>query len=323
MALILLCVFVAAFIVAALMMVATRKPSGPSGQLRTTLESTLDPSRVATPNDEVVDIWKDYSLASIPWVHNLLEQFDAADAFQLILDQADLPWTPSKLGLSAAIACVFGMLGGYFLSGALSVALFLALMLGTGPFVYVWKRRAARFDRFQQAMPDALDLMVSALRAGHSVNSAIGVVATEAREPIRREFNLCFEEQNFGVDLRTALENLVRRVPLADVRIIMTAILIQKESGGNLAEVLEKTAYLVRQRFQLQAQMTAHTAQSRITGTILTIAPFAAGSLLYIFNPAYMTPLFTKPIGRHLLEGAAVVNMVGLVIIRRISKIRA
>ena len=141
-------------------------------------------------------------------------------------------------------------------------------------------KRSKRFNKFEQGLPEALDLMVSALRAGHSLVAALGLVAQESPDPIGGEFRICFDEQNYGLELRTAMDNLVARVPLQDLRIVTTAILIQKESGGNLAEVLDKTAYVIRERFRLKRQVRVHTAQGRLTGWILSFLPIVLGIAL-------------------------------------------
>ena len=132
---------------------------------------------------------------------------------------------------------------------------------GAAPFGYVLNRRSRRFDKFNQALPEALDLVVSALRAGNSFIAALDMMGRESPEPIGKEFRICYDEQNYGLELRTAMDNLVTRVPLQDLKIAVTAILIQKESGGNLAEVLDKTSYVIRERFRLRRQVRVHTAQ--------------------------------------------------------------
>jgi tight adherence protein B len=197
-----------------------------------------------------------------------------------------------------------------------------ALAAGALPYIYVVKKRARRFRQFQQRLPEALDLMVSALRAGHSMVGALGTAAKESPEPIGREFRLCFEEQNFGIDLRTAVENLVERVPLQDVRMITTAMLINKESGGNLAEVLEKTGNVIRERFRLQQQIRVHTAQGRLTGWVLSLLPVILGTIIYLENPNYMSVLFTNPVGRKAIMIAATMNVLGLLVIRKIVNVR-
>jgi len=169
-------------------------------------------------------------------------------------------------------------------------------------------------------LPEALDLMVSALRVGHSFSSAMGLVTRECAEPVGSEFRIAFDEQNFGLDLRSALDNLVGRVPIQDLRMVVTAILIQRESGGNLAEVLEKTAHVIRQRFRLKKQVMVHTAQGRLTGWILTILPIALGIGLYIVNPDTMSLLWKREIGIKLMWAAGGMMVVGTLIIQKIVR---
>jgi tight adherence protein B len=163
--------------------------------------------------------------------------------------------------------------------------------------------------------------MVSALRVGHSLNAALSLVSRECPDPISTEFRICFDEQNYGLELRTAMDNLVTRVPLQDMKIVCTAILIQKESGGNLAEVLEKTSHVIRERFRLKRQIMTHTAQGRLTGIILTLLPVVLGILLYFLNPKSMSLLWTRDIGIKLLYTSAAMTFVGGLIIRKIVDI--
>jgi tight adherence protein B len=158
------------------------------------------------------------------------------------------------------------------------------------------------------------------LRVGHSFNAALSLVSRECADPIGGEFKTCFDEQNYGLELRTALENLTARMPLQDLKIVVTAILIQRESGGNLAEVLEKTAYVIRQRFRLKRQVMVHTAQGRLTGWILTILPVALGIGLYVVNPDTESLLWKREIGVKLLFAAGGMLVVGTMIIQKIVR---
>jgi len=160
--------------------------------------------------------------------------------------------------------------------------------------------------------------MVSGLRAGHSLIAAMGLVGREVPDPVGGEFKACFEEQNYGLELKSAIENLIDRVPLQDMRIVATAIMIQKESGGNLAEVLDKTSYVIRERFRLKREIRTHTAQGRLTGWILSLLPVVLGIALFFVNPQMMSILWTRPIGVDLLWASAAMTVVGGLIIRHI-----
>jgi tight adherence protein B len=156
------------------------------------------------------------------------------------------------------------------------------------------------------------------LRVGHSLNSALGLVTRECPDPVGTEFRVCFDEQNYGLELKTALENMVNRMPVQDLRIVVTGILIQKESGGNLAEVLEKTAEVIRERFRLKRQVLTHTAQGRLTGLVLTLLPPVLGCMLYFVNPTMMSLLWKRQLGIDLLYAAAAMTVVGGLVIRKI-----
>jgi tight adherence protein B len=203
----------------------------------------------------------------------------------------------------------------------LLVSLGVGVVLGPLPIAYVLFRRFRRFEKFEAGLPGALDLLVSALRAGHSLIAVMGLVARECADPVGAEFKICFEEQNYGLELKTALDNLVMRVPLQDLRMMTTAIMIQKESGGNLAEVLDKTSNLIRERFRLKRQIRVHTAQGRMTGWILTCVPVALGVAMYFINPGMISVLWHRAIGIKLMWTAAGMTALGGYVIHRIVNI--
>jgi tight adherence protein B len=163
--------------------------------------------------------------------------------------------------------------------------------------------------------------MVSGLRAGHSLLAAMALVARECAPPVNSEFKICFEEQNYGLEMKEALANLITRVPVQDLMIATTAILIQKESGGNLAEVLDKTAYVIRERFRLKRQIMVHTAQGRFTGLILTLLPIVLGIGIYIVDPGMISILWHRDIGIKLMWAAAGLITIGGFVIWRIVDI--
>ncbi len=237
---------------------------------------------------------------------------------RLLLYQADLKWTAGSLLLMSVVCFVIPAYLIYLRTGAVIISLLLGLLLGASPFFYVLYKRTQRFNKFEQGLPEALDLMVSALRAGHSFNSALDLAASESPDPIGKEFRICFDEQNYGLELKTAMNNLSTRVPLQDLKIVITAILIQKECGGNLAEVFDKAAYVIRERFQLKRQVRVHTAQGRLTGWILSFLPLVLGILLYLLNPESMSLLWTRAIGVKLLYLSGTMTIVGAFIIHKI-----
>jgi tight adherence protein B len=201
------------------------------------------------------------------------------------------------------------------------LALLVGLVLGGLPFGWMFFMRSRRFSAFEKNLPEALDLMVSGLRAGHSLLAAMALVSRECPEPVKSEFKICFEEQNYGLEMKTALENLLVRIPLQDLKITATAILIQKESGGNLAEVLDKTSHVIRERFRLKRQIMVHTAQGRLTGLVLTCLPIVLGIGIYFVDPGMISILWHRQIGIEMMWGAAGLIMLGGFVIYQIVNI--
>lgn len=286
-------------------------------QTMTHLESVLAASPSAS-HDPIVNLRKDELLSAIPWINRWLLKIEFAPYLRGILYQANLKWTAGVLILMSGIFFVIPTYLIYLRSGTIILSMLIGLLLGFAPYMFVLQKRRRRFAQFEQELPEALDLMVSALRAGQSLVSALRLVAYEAPDPIGSEFRICFDEQNYGLELRTAMENLITRMPLQDLRIVVTAILIQKESGGNLAEVLDKASYLIRERFRLRRQVQVHTAQGRLTGWILSLLPVVLGVALYFVSPNTISVLWTRAIGIKLLYAAAGMTIAGALIIRKI-----
>jgi len=312
-------VFCAAFMVAALLLIAAGRPQA-SRQANVNLALALNLARYT--GREQLDVSKEHRLSTIPWLNDLLSGMHVLFAVRQTLVQAGLSWTPARLMLLSAlfwIACTW-TINWRLHVGVLALAP--ALLAGILPFIYVLRRRRYRLNLMQQKLPESLDLMVSALRAGHSMVGALGTAARESPDPIGRELRVCFEEINFGVDLRTAMRNLLDRIPLQDIRMVATAMLIHKESGGNLAEVLEKTAAVIRDRSRLHQEIRVHTAQGRLSGFVLIVLPIAIAIALSILNPQYIRLLIENPLGQKMLGGALAMSAIGLLIIRKIVNIR-
>jgi len=311
-------VFAGVFAVVALLFVASGTgASQQAKQVLATLDSALA-NDTPESRDQMLDLRKNDQLSAIPWLNRSLLKFELAPQLHNLLHQADLTWTAGGLITGCGVCFAVPAVIVDMKTDSLALALVCGLVLGAAPFGFVFFKRSKRFAKFQEGLPEALELMVSALRAGHSLIAAMGLVARECPDPVGGEFRTCFEEQNYGLELKAALDNTINRVPLQDLRIVATAIMIQKESGGNLAEVLDKTSHVIRERFRLKRQVGVHTAQGRLTGWILTILPIALGIILYFANPVMMSVLWTTAIGVKLLWGAAGMLVLGGLIIRKI-----
>jgi tight adherence protein B len=317
---VLVLVFFAVFTVSALLLTASRTgASKQTEQTMTVLQAALATGN-RVPADQIVDIRKVELLSAVPFLNRWLLRLELAPRLRTLLYQADLKWTAGGVILMSTACFVIPAYLLYLRTGVVIFSLLIGTLLGAGPFFYVLHKRRQRFDKFEQGLPDTLDLMVSAMRAGHSLISALDLASNESPDPIGTELRICFDEQNYGLELKTAMNNLSARVPLQDLKIVITAILIQKESGGNLAEVFDKAAYVIRERFRLKRQVRVHTAQGRLTGWILSFLPVVLGIGLYLINPKSMSLLWTRPIGVKLLYAAAGMTITGSLIIRKIVR---
>jgi tight adherence protein B len=321
MGLMMVLVFVGVFALIAVPLLASGlAPSNDARQALATLDSAI---RAETPEvrQQVLDVRKNEQLSSIPWLNQKLLHLEVIPFLRSRLQQAAIPWSPGRL-LAMTAACFAAP--SYLLHlrfPDLLPALGAGVVVGALPFGWVMFKRGRRMNKFVEVLPEALDLMVSALRAGHSLIAAMGLVARECSEPVSGEFKICFEEQNYGLEMKAALDNLLERVPIQDLRMVATAIMIQKESGGNLAEVLNKTSVLIRDRFRLKRQIKTHTAQGRMTGWVLTLVPIVLGFAMYFVNPKMMSILWHRDIGIKLMWAAAGLIVLGGFIIQRIVDI--
>ena len=316
-------IFVAVFAVAAPILVwsSGAHNAGKKEKVAEVLDNALGKGTVDEKNDPL-SFRKSENTSNIPLLDRLLQQMDLIPRMAMLLRQADLRWTPGALVLMCAVAFAVPAYIVNFKTGILLIGVGVGAATGLLPLAFVWFKRVQRFGKFEQQLPEALDLICSGLRAGHSLSSALGLVTRECQDPLAGEFRLAFDEQNFGLDMRTALDNLVKRVPLQDLKMAITAIIIQRESGGNLAEVLEKTAHMVRERFRLKKQVKVHTAQGRLTGLVLTILPIVLGFGLWIINPENESMLWRREIGIKLLIGAGVSLVIGSAIIQKIVRLK-
>ncbi|MEZ6092034.1 MAG: type II secretion system F family protein [Pirellulaceae bacterium] len=198
----------------------------------------------------------------------------------------------------------------------------LGAMLASIPFLYVMWVRSKRLKTFGNQMPEALELLSRSLRAGHSLASGFGLVASEMRDPIRKEFARCFEEQNLGVSLEEALNDMTERVPNMDLKFFAMAVILQRETGGDLAEILDKISHLVRERLQILGQVAALTGEGRMSGIVLLAMPPGLFLTMLWLNYEYVMLLFTDPIGRKMMAGALVMQVLGALVIRKIITIR-
>jgi tight adherence protein B len=315
--------FAGAFIVTVLLLIAMNisASSRQSQRAAAALQQAVGSERQVSLSTPASFRKAQAKVSAVPWLNIILARTDIVPRLQKLLKEADLKWTVGALFLMSISAFGFSAYLLYLRLQSPIVSFAVGTVASLMPFAFVYFKRQKRIHKFEEGLPVALDLMVSALRVGHSFTAAMGVVTRECPDPVGSEFKACYDEQNYGLDMRTALENLIVRLPLQDLKIVVTAILIQRESGGNLAELLEKASDVIRQRFRLRKQVMVHTAQGRLTGWILTLLPVFLGMGLYLLNPKTMSLLWTTPLGVKLLIVAGCMLVVGTLLIQKIVRI--
>jgi tight adherence protein B len=261
---------------------------------------------------------RDEMMSSVPWLHRLMMQWTWSSKLQDYLLQSGMSVKPAKLVLISGVSFIGSYLvASYFLS-RFYFTLPIAILAAAMPFIVVAIQRARRLRKFEEHFPEALDLLGRAVRAGHAFTTGLEMISKECPEPLAAEFRTTFEEQNFGLPLRDALLNIAERVPLIDVRFFVTALLIQKETGGNLAEILDGLARVIRDRFRIYREVRVRTAQGRLTAGILIALPIFMGLVMSVLNPHYVGILFSDPVGPYVLMGAAFFQILGSAILWKI-----
>lgn len=262
-------------------------------------------------------------MSELPPFQRFLLSLPRAHQLDRLLLQADLHWTVSNL----ILGCVALGSGVFWAMTALLHQPFVLGALAGGtlawlPLAYVQRRRSRRLARLERQLPDALDLLARALRAGHAFGAGLQMIGDEMAEPIASEFRLVHDEVNFGVSLEQALGNLSVRAPITDLRYFVVAVLIQRDSGGNLTEVLTNLSRLIRQRLKLFWHVRVLSAEGRMSAWLLSLLPFAIGGLMSVFNPEFMAPMWTDPLGHAIVRGMLVSMFFGILLLRKIIRIR-
>ena len=280
------------------------------------------------PGVEDLALLRDEMMSRIPALDTLLRRSERMANLQIFLEQADLRVRAGNILLLCVVSAVgFGVVG-YFVAGSLPhnqalLFVMVGVVLGaTLPYSYASYRRTKRFQKFEELFPNAIDTLARAVRAGHAFTTALELIANEIAEPIASEFRKLFEEQKFGLPVRDALMNLASRVPLVDVKFFVTAVMLQRETGGNLAEILDNLSYVIRERFKIMRQVRVYTAQGRLTMLLLMGLPPIIVVVMLTTNPAFIRPLFADPIGHTLVVAGIVLQTIGYFVIRKIIQIQ-
>jgi tight adherence protein B len=271
---------------------------------------------------DIPEFLKRTKLSEIDWLDNLLKNWNLAHKIELLIAQSESSWSVPTVLAGSVASAVFGFLVSYFWLPDLLICIVLGVLFAWLPTFVLQIKRARRLRRFEQGLPDAIELICRALRAGHSLSAAIEIVGQEAAEPVRTEFREVYRQQNFGLPHRDALLQLARRVPSPDLQFVITAMLVQKETGGNLVDILERTTAVVRDRIRIEGEVRIYTAQGRLTGLILGLLPIIMFFLISVANHDYTKVLVEDPLGRKLIYTGMGLMLLGGVLIRKIVNVK-
>jgi tight adherence protein B len=272
--------------------------------------------------DEELALVRDEQLSKIPALDTLLRRSARVSAMQDSLLQAGMKFRAGNFLVLCAGCGVLAAFVVVVLTRNAAIAWAALVLGGILPFAVISYRRQKRFEKIEELFPEAIDTLARAVRAGHAFTTALEMIANEISEPLASEFRKLYEEQKFGMPVRDALMNLTQRVPLVDVKFFVTAVMLQRETGGNLAEILDNLSYVIRERFKIQRQVRVHTAQGRLTMALLMAMPPTVVAVLLTFSPDFVKPLFYDPYGHVLLVVAITLQTVGYFVIRKIIKIQ-
>jgi tight adherence protein B len=280
---------------------------------------------VHKPADETkaedLELLRDESLSEIPAMDRLLRRYGRITELQTYLAQAGVNMRAGRsLLIAALLFALFGAVGEW-LTHLFAVGVLCGVIGGYLAFFFVSYRRARRFRKFEEDFPEAIDLLARAVRAGHAFPTSLEIIANEVSEPVAGEFRTLFEEQKFGLPMRDALTNMMTRIPVIDVKFFVTAVMLQRETGGNLAEILDKLSYVIRERFKIHRQVRVYTAQGRLTMMVLMGLPPLVVIVMQITNPHFIRVLWDDPLGHLAVAVGATLQVIGFFIIRRIIRI--
>jgi len=256
-------------------------------------------------------------------VLEILKRFQLGPRLQELLERAGLRWPAKRLVRLMLTGCLFGFAAVWYLLPAPlnRLAFLVGPLAGAVPFLYVWRKSRQRLFKFEGQFPEGLEFVARAMRAGHAFSVSLEMLHHEFDEPLAGEFRRTFDEQNLGLPLEVALEKLAARMPLLDVHFFVSAVLLQKRTGGNLAEVLDKLAYLIRERFKLRGRIRAISAHGRMTGTALSLIPGAVAVMMFYVNPQYVMFFIHDPTGQWMMGGAIALQIAGYAVIKKIVSI--
>jgi tight adherence protein B len=297
--------------------------SADSGKIRDRLLGTTKPARSKKGGKHQAPLLAEEDKTTGRVVLRIMQKFDLQPRLKTMLEQAGLKWKPARLIHMCLSLFLCGFAVGWLLlpSRYQPLALLPGLAAGCLPLMFVARKRASRLRKFEEQFPESLEFVARSMRAGHAFSVSLEMLHREFQEPLAGEFRRAFEEHNLGLPLDTALQKLAQRVPSLDVHFFVSAVLLQKRTGGNLAEILDKLAYVIRERFKLRGKIRAISAHGRMTGMALSSIPCAVAAMMFVTNPDYVTFFAREEVGNYLAIGAVLLQILGYGIIKKIVNI--
>lgn len=278
--------------------------------------------RVASIDTKHSKIIKEDRFSDIQFLHGILKRIRFVFALEYLLEQAGMKIRVGTLILSMMTVGVFSGIPVMWAGRGLLCTLVISFLTGSTPYLYVRYRCKKRKGLFEEQFPDALEMMVRSLRVGHSLSTAMQTVGDEMPDPVGTEFKVAFKEQSLGRSIDNSMENMARRLESLDVDFFITSVNIQRETGGNLAENLDKLGHTIRERFKIKGYLQAITAEGRLSGYVLGALPFVMGLVFYLLNPEYIGLLFKEEFGQWLLGAGLLMQVIGFLLIKKIVNIK-
>jgi tight adherence protein B len=267
------------------------------------------------------DIFKRNVFSDVPFINRMLAFLPGVERMHLAIKQANVPYTLAFLIFLTLTLGLAGYLFCLFLTRNPALSLLVALSLASLPVLYVRSKKKQRMGKFEKQLPEALGLIARALRAGHAFTSGMKITSEEIGDPLGPEFEDTLDEINFGVSVADALKNLAGRVDCPDLKFFVVSVILQRETGGNLAEIIEGLAHLIRERFKFRGKVRVLSAEGRLSGAVLVILPFLLFGVLYIVNQEFINPLILDPLGRIFVGVGGFMMLMGVIVIRKIIKV--
>lgn len=294
---------------------------GSDARTRKLLKRRLSDIGALEAKSEVASLLRQKYLRDLSPLERRLEELPLMERFGRIIEQSGRTVLAHRVVGLAVVLAVVAFIVVLLFGGNAVVALFFAMVAGTGPFFVIFRDRRRRLEKFEEQLPDAMDVMTRALRAGHPFNSCLKLVAEDMQPPISREFELTFADVNYGNDLRQALLGMLLRVPSGNLMAVVTAVLIQRETGGNLAEIFDRIAKVIRSRFRFGRRVRTLSAEGRLSAWILALVPIVLFGAISVTQPDYLPPLLQEPLGQKMVAAGGILFVIGIFWIRKIIRI--